>query len=106
LIANSFKHSASDKQSAYLLPAFDEYLISYKDRSAALASENHSKAISSNGVFRPIIVINGKVAGLWKKTQNKKQPVELNFFQTPPPAPTDNIHKAMAKVIAFTGERV
>jgi Na+-translocating ferredoxin:NAD+ oxidoreductase RnfE subunit len=62
------------------LPAWDEYLVSYKDRQAVLQSDNHRKAISSNGIFHPVIVVNGKVIGLWKKTTNKKQPVLLEFF--------------------------
>ncbi|MDR0815315.1 MAG: winged helix DNA-binding domain-containing protein [Bacteroidales bacterium] len=101
LIANTFKNSAIQKPSACLLPAFDEYLISYTDRSAALASENHSKAVSSNGVFRPIIVVDGKVAGLWKKTQNKKQPVVFNFFASQPVPSADSMNKAVEAIVAF-----
>jgi hypothetical protein len=44
-----------------LLPAYDEYIISYKDRTASLSSLNHSRAVSINGLFRPMIVINGQV---------------------------------------------
>ncbi len=67
-------------KSVYLLPAFDEYIIAYRDRKAVLDSENHSKAISSNGIFRPTILYNGKVIGLWKKTASKNSPVALEFF--------------------------
>jgi hypothetical protein len=52
--------------SAHLLPAFDEFLISYKDRNASLTLTNFKKAVSENGIFRPVIVINGQVMGLWK----------------------------------------
>lgn len=57
--------------SVYLLPAFDEYLISYKNRSAAITIDHHKKAISSNGIFRPVIVVNGQISGLWKRTIKK-----------------------------------
>lgn len=57
--------------SAFLLPAFDEFLISYADRSAVIILTDFSKAISSNGIFRPIIVINGEVAGIWKRETKK-----------------------------------
>jgi hypothetical protein len=53
--------------SAFLLPAFDELLIGYKDRRASLPPEGHRKAVSNNGVFRPIVVVNGRVIGTWKK---------------------------------------
>ncbi len=55
----------------HLLPAFDEYIIAYRDRSASLVFEHHKKAVSDNGIFRPIIVINGRVKGIWKRTVKK-----------------------------------
>ncbi|MDR0799617.1 MAG: winged helix DNA-binding domain-containing protein [Dysgonamonadaceae bacterium] len=64
----------------YLLPAFDEYIIAYKDRTPVLLLEHHSKAVSSNGVFRPVIVENGQVVGLWKKSAQKKNPFTYTFF--------------------------
>lgn len=62
---------ASLTNSVYLLPAFDEYLISYKNRSAAITIDHHKKAISNNGIFRPVIVVNGQISGLWKRTIKK-----------------------------------
>ena len=49
-----------------LLPGFDEYLLGYGDRTAAVAPE-HSEAIvpGGNGVFRPTIVVDGEVVGTW-----------------------------------------
>ena len=64
-----------------LLPAYDEYIIAYRDRSAVLLSEHHSKAVSSGGVFRPVIVADGQVVGLWKKTSRKKNPISLEYFE-------------------------
>lgn len=76
--------SRKTKSSVHLLPAFDEFIISYKDRSAVLASEEHSKAISANGMFYPTIAVNGKVAGLWKRTIKKNNAViETEFFNKP-----------------------
>ncbi len=66
----------------FLLPAFDEFLISYKDRSASIKADHHSKAVSNNGIFRPIIVINGQISGLWKRTVKKDTVViELDHFR-------------------------
>jgi hypothetical protein len=81
---NSFFIPKSFKESAYLLPAFDEFLISYKDRTAAIVAEHHNKAFSNNGIFWPTIVINGQVRGIWKRTLKKgKVIVETNFFEKP-----------------------
>jgi hypothetical protein len=69
-------------ESVYLLPAFDEYLISYKNRSAAITIDHHKKAVSNNGIFRPVIVINGQISGLWKRTVKKDTAlIELDHFR-------------------------
>jgi hypothetical protein len=71
-----------NENSAHLLPAFDEFLISYRDRSAALSLVHTKKAVSDNGIFRPIIVINGQITGLWKRTiKNDNVKIETDFFQ-------------------------
>lgn len=61
----------NEKDAVYLLPAFDEFIISYKDRRHILLEHDQAKAISSNGVFRPVIVVNGLVVGLWSRTTKK-----------------------------------
>jgi len=80
-----FKESISnilnDTNSIYLLPAFDEFVISYRDRSASLSLIHHKKAVSDNGIFRPVIVQNGQVTGLWKRTIKKDEvTIETSSF--------------------------
>ncbi|HJZ39401.1 MAG TPA: crosslink repair DNA glycosylase YcaQ family protein [Bacteroidales bacterium] len=73
-----------NNSSVFLLPAYDEFLISYRDRGASLSPEIGKKTVSDNGIFRPVVVINGQVKGLWKKTTtNAKVLVEVNLFQQP-----------------------
>lgn len=65
----------------HLLPAFDEFMISYKDRTASLVPEHNNKAITGNGIFKPIIVVDGKVAGTWKTIAKKdKLAIETEIF--------------------------
>ncbi|MGN7356707.1 winged helix DNA-binding domain-containing protein [Paenibacillus sp. SAF-054] len=61
------------RPSVYLLAGFDEYLLGYKDRSDVLCKE-HAKYIvpGGNGVFMPSIVIDGQVAGIWKRKAKAK----------------------------------
>lgn len=69
------------QDSTYLLPAYDEFIISYRDRSDAMLVEHHKKAISNNGIFRPTVVINGKVCGLWRTIKKKnKVIIETEYF--------------------------
>lgn len=77
----SFSAPKKFKGSVFLLPAFDEFLISYKDRSAAIILEHQKKAFSNNGIFWPVIIINGKAVGIWKREIKKdKIIIETNFF--------------------------
>ena len=79
---NSFNGQPGGKKSVHLLPAFDEFLISYRDRSSSLALIHNKKAVSDNGIFHPPVVINGQVAGLWKRTfQKNKVIIEMDLFQ-------------------------
>ena len=48
------------------LPAFDEFLLGYTDRSLVLPPEHADKIVpGGNGVFRKIIVAGGRVVGTW-----------------------------------------
>lgn len=87
------------KNSVHLLPAYDEFLISYRDRSSSLSKVYNKKTVSDNGIFYPLIVINGQVAGTWKRIiQKNKVIVSVDLFQ-----PTDKttINKITKKVIVF-----
>ena len=50
----------------HLLPAYDEYYLGYKNRDAVLNPRFDKNAVSSSGVFRPMIVIDGQIKGIWK----------------------------------------
>lgn len=57
-------------RSVLLLPGFDEYLLGYTDRSAALAPEHANLTVpGGNGIFKATVVAGGRVAGTWRKAQ-------------------------------------
>ncbi|MBI5141465.1 MAG: AlkZ family DNA glycosylase [Nitrospirae bacterium] len=63
-----------DAKSVYLLPGFDEYLLGYRDRGAALDPKHAQKICpGNNGMFAPTIVIDGRVVGTWKRTIGKRK---------------------------------
>lgn len=63
----------------HLLPGFDEYLIGYAARGAVLPEEHAEKIIpGGNGIFLPLIVAAGQVAGTWKR-RLKKNAVEITL---------------------------
>ena len=56
----------------HLLPGFDEYLLGYGDRTAALAPEYSAAVIpGGNGVFKPTVVADGEVVGTWRRTMTR-----------------------------------
>ena len=51
------------------------------NRDASLDPAYKSFAISGNGIFKPIVVVNGNVAGIWKRTLKKNSVlIEINLF--------------------------
>ena len=67
-LPGAFPAPGAGGETAFLLPAFDEFLISYKDRSPSLAAGSQAAVITVNGIFRPVVLVNGQVAGTWKRT--------------------------------------
>jgi len=56
----------------HLLPAFDEFILGYKDRSAVLDPAHAPLVVpGGNGVFQPIVVMAGRVIGTWKRAVRK-----------------------------------
>lgn len=86
---------------AQLLPGFDEYMLGYKDRSAALVELHAHKIVpGNNGMFLPTIIINGQVVGLWKKTVTTKT-VKINLIPFEKLSSTDHkLIQAAAKQYA------
>ncbi|KFF07531.1 winged helix DNA-binding domain-containing protein [Flavobacterium reichenbachii] len=69
------------RESVHFLSAFDEILISYKTREASILPQHQSLAFTSNGIFKPIILENSKVIGIWKKIVKKDYvKIETQFF--------------------------
>jgi hypothetical protein len=56
---------------ALLLSVYDEYTIAYKDRSDISEARDIERMISMGNALTAVIILNGKVAGTWKKTVKK-----------------------------------
>jgi hypothetical protein len=103
-LPDTFSDKVIKKTSVYLLPAYDEFLIAYKDRSSALSPVNNKRTVSVNGIFYPVIVVNGQVAGLWKRiTQKNKVIVSTYFFRQPDKVINNTIAEKFSDFGHFTG---
>ena len=99
---NSFSPSKKHRESIFLLPAFDEFLISYKNRTAAIPIELSGKAFSNNGIFWPTIVVNGQVAGLWKREIKKDTLIiEAIFFDKKNNVSKSDLQKTSDRLSGF-----
>ncbi len=68
---------------AYLLPAFDEYLVGYKDRGAVLDPLYRKQANAGGGMLNPTILIDGQIVGAWKRKLKKDTVViKTSLFTT------------------------
>jgi hypothetical protein len=70
-LPNDFKPKPLSPLNLHLLPAFDEFLVGYTDRSASLDSSRKAQTITVNGIFKPVVAVNGWVKGIWQRTFKK-----------------------------------
>lgn len=82
---------------AFLLPNYDEYIVSYKDRSAAIETKNiKNKADPRGAIFNHTVVINGRIMGIWKRTIGKNRvDIEISSF-----APLSKVNQAAVNTAA------
>lgn len=105
--SNTVSMQQPEDKSVYLLPSYDEFIISYRDRSASLLLVNHKTAISSNGIFRPVILLNGKVIGLWNRLNKKnKLTIQTSLFKKQPKAVMSLIENAAKQYQDFLEKEI
>jgi hypothetical protein len=85
----------------YLLPGFDEYLLSYGDRSAIMDIDMKELA-GKNGMISPTIVIDGHISGTWKRMLKKEQvEIVVQAFEPFSTAEKDAVSEAAARFGVF-----
>ena len=82
---------------AHLLPPYDEYTVAFKDR-RAIADPAAADAIRG-GVFAPVVVLDGRVAGTWRR-QTTRGALEIIAELLAPPGP------AHRRALAAAAERL
>lgn len=87
-------------QTTFLLPDFDEYGISYKDRSVMSGSK--TAALDKRGgnvIFNHVVVVDGMIAGTWQRMKNNA--VEVMPFSPLSKAKQQALRAAVKKYEAF-----
>jgi hypothetical protein len=100
------KHISTEKpKGVFLLPGFDEYFVAYKDRSLIMNTEYARKMMAvKNGLFANTIIINGMIAGTWRRTINKdSMNMEFKPFEKLSAAKMKGLNKVVKEFEKFTG---
>lgn len=97
-LASSLPAAKDASPTAYLLPAFDEYTVAYKDRRAVLNPLYAKQANYGYDILNPTIIVDGQVVGTWKRTL-KQDAVVIT------PTPFAKLNKAETRAVAVAGER-
>jgi hypothetical protein len=106
-LASSMQDTKDRETAAYLLPAFDEYTIAYKNRSAVLDPAHARLANTGNGTLFPTIVVDGRVVGIWKRALKKDSlTISPSHFTKLKRAEIRVIHEAASRYGKFLGAPV
>ncbi|HSE16425.1 MAG TPA: winged helix DNA-binding domain-containing protein [Pyrinomonadaceae bacterium] len=88
---------AASQTAAHLLPAFDEYFVAYKDRQPAFDPHDEKQSLTIRDVLGPTVIIDGTVAGRWKKTKS----IEVKFTRDVKKTERVAVEQATARYAAF-----
>ena len=91
-----------------LLAGFDELVLGYKQRAAFLDPAHADKLVpGGNGVFRPTVVVDGRVVGTWARTSRARaDTVTVTPFAPLPAAIRPGLAAAAARLAAFLARPV
>lgn len=90
------------RTNAFLLSIYDEYTIAYRDRSDFSSEGYFEKLIRMGNALTTVIVIDGQIAGTWKRKMNKgKAEVSTNLFRKLNKAEQNALQKAEATYLDF-----
>lgn len=89
--------------SALLLPAFDELMVGYADRTA-LGRDEHLKRINRGGLLGPTVLIDGQAIGLWGRTLSPRGVrIEATLLEKLPKRAAPAFAEARARYARFLG---
>ncbi|GGM82934.1 hypothetical protein GCM10010967_13310 [Dyadobacter beijingensis] len=91
---------------AMLIPPYDELTIGYADRRAAMDDAVAQNRDSGNGIFKPVVMVKGKVVGLWRRTEKKDSvAIEINPLSRLPVSAEKSLEAAGAAYARFIGKK-
>lgn len=97
--------AASRPRGALALGGFDEYFLGYADRTGVCEPEFADLVVPGrNGVFQPIVVLDGRVVGTWARAGTAVRPrAELRWFRPMPSGTAKRFHRSLEAWARFAG---
>lgn len=91
----------------HLLAPFDEYLVGYRDRSAAVEPALSRQVIGINGLVNASVLVDGKVVGTWKRTLGADSvSIDIAPFRALRRGEQAPLKRAMKRYAAFIGKKL
>jgi hypothetical protein len=85
-----------------LLPAFDTFLLGYRDRTLHLSSEHARKVNAGGGIVRPVVLSHGHAQATWQlKRRGKRAAVNVTPFAAGTRFPAAEIESEVADIGRF-----
>jgi hypothetical protein len=85
-----------------LLPAFDGYLLGYRGRHHAVAPEDAARVHPGGGIIRATVLVDGRVAGIWRIDRRRGRLV-VESFAGLPGAPIAALDAEVDDIARFLG---
>lgn len=87
-----------------LLPVFDEYTVAYRDRTPIVEPELVRRINNGGGMISAVVVIDGRVAGTWKRTLVKDAvALEATLFRALTAPESQALQKEADRYAQFLG---
>ena len=87
-----------------LLPAFDTYLLGYRERDLGVPAEHARRVHPGGGIIRPALMIDGRAAGVWSRKRTRRGiAVTVTPFEDLPPDVVPGLEEEAADVGRFLG---
>jgi len=96
--------AAPRSRTIHLLPAFDEYLIGYRDRTPVLDAAHTRRVIGINGLVAATAIIGGRVVATWKRGGAGDDDVVLDPLRALVDAEHAGLRRAATRWRRFLGD--
>lgn len=86
-----------------LLPGFDPYMLAHAEKDHLVGAEFYKRVYRNQGWISPVVLLNGRVIGVWSARQGKGSSLEIGLFEKASKTTHAKIEEEAASLGAFLG---